>query len=47
MRRNGIDIDEAIRTFDSYAALAASGDLVTTGPTGTNVADVWMAGRTA
>jgi hydroxypyruvate reductase len=47
MRRNGIDIDEAIRTFDSHAALAASGDLVITGPTGTNVADVWMAGRTA
>jgi hydroxypyruvate reductase len=36
----GIDPRAALERNDSYAALAASGDLVVTGATGTNVADV-------
>jgi glycerate 2-kinase len=34
--------DEALRHFDSATYLRRSGDLVETGPTGTNVADVWL-----
>lgn len=33
---------EALSTFDSATYLAASGDLLVTGPTGTNVADIWL-----
>ena len=36
----GIDADESLRRADSGTALAASGDLVHTGPTGTNVGDI-------
>jgi hydroxypyruvate reductase len=36
----GIDADESLRQADSGTALAASGDLVHTGPTGTNVGDI-------
>lgn len=36
----GLDPDECLRRADSGTALAAAGALVTTGPTGTNVADV-------
>jgi glycerate 2-kinase len=36
----GMDVDRCLATADSAAALAASGDLVHTGPTGTNVGDV-------
>ncbi|HTU65099.1 MAG TPA: DUF4147 domain-containing protein [Steroidobacteraceae bacterium] len=36
----GIDVDKALRDCDSGAALEAAGDLVHTGPTGTNVGDV-------
>jgi glycerate 2-kinase len=36
----GIDADECMRRADSGTALAASGDLVHTGPTGTNVGDL-------
>jgi hydroxypyruvate reductase len=36
----GIDADAALRGADSGTALAASGDLVHTGPTGTNVGDL-------
>jgi glycerate 2-kinase len=36
----GIDADDCMRRADSGAALAASGDLVHTGPTGTNVGDL-------
>jgi glycerate 2-kinase len=35
-----VDADRSLRRADSAAALAASGDLVHTGPTGTNVGDV-------
>ena len=45
MARNGVDIDDALASFRSYDALTASGDLVICGPTGTNVADLWMIGR--
>jgi glycerate 2-kinase len=35
-----IDVDEALAKADSATALAASGDLINTGPTGTNVGDL-------
>jgi hydroxypyruvate reductase len=36
----GCDVERAFAEFDSGTALEASGDLVHTGPTGTNVGDV-------
>jgi hydroxypyruvate reductase len=36
----GCDVERAYREFDSAAALEAAGDLVHTGPTGTNVGDL-------
>ena len=36
----GLDADECLRRADAARALAASGDLVHTGPTGTNVGDL-------
>jgi glycerate 2-kinase len=36
----GLDTDESLRQADAGTALAASGDLVHTGPTGTNVGDL-------
>ena len=36
----GIDPRDALARNDSYTALAAAGDLIITGPTGTNVADL-------
>jgi hydroxypyruvate reductase len=36
----GLDADRCLARADSNAALAASGDLVHTGPTGTNVGDL-------
>jgi glycerate 2-kinase len=38
--RAALDADECLRRADSGSALAASGDLVHTGPTGTNVGDL-------
>jgi hypothetical protein len=35
-----LDADDCLAQADSAAALAASGDLVHTGPTGTNVGDL-------
>jgi hydroxypyruvate reductase len=35
-----LDADDCLRRADSGTALAASGDLVHTGPTGTNVGDL-------
>lgn len=35
-----LDLKDALRRHDSHAALAALGDLLDTGPTGTNVADL-------
>ncbi|MGH8150530.1 MAG: glycerate kinase type-2 family protein [Steroidobacteraceae bacterium] len=36
----GLDVDDCLRRADSSTALAAAGDLVHTGPTGTNVGDL-------
>lgn len=47
-RRGGCDPFAALARNDSNTALAAAGDLFTTGPTGTNVADIvlaWVDGR--
>jgi len=40
MRAAGVDPRELLANNDSYHALEASGDLLITGPTGTNVADL-------
>jgi glycerate 2-kinase len=40
MRAQGIDPEPRLDNNDSYHALEASGDLLITGPTGTNVADL-------
>jgi glycerate 2-kinase len=45
IRAAGLDPGEELAGCRSHNALAASGDLVVTGPTGTNVADIWMAWR--
>ena len=42
---SGRDIAADLAAFDSHAALRASGDLIETGPTGTNVGDIWMTWR--
>jgi glycerate 2-kinase len=39
----GLDIETALRRHDSYPVLKEIGDLVVTGPTGTNVMDVMVA----
>ena len=36
----GVDVDESLRRADAGTALEAAGDLVRTGPTGTNVGDL-------
>lgn len=38
----GGDPSRAIETFDSATYLRATGDLIETGPTGTNVGDLWL-----
>jgi hydroxypyruvate reductase len=45
MRAGGLDPEEMLAECRSHDALAAAGDLVITGPTGTNVADIWMSWR--
>jgi hydroxypyruvate reductase len=40
MRAGHVDPSDALRRNDSNTALASSGDLLVTGPTGTNVMDV-------
>lgn len=40
----GVDPAQALAENDSYRALSAAGDLLRTGPTGTNVADLVMLG---
>ena len=42
IRSAGVDPAEALADNDAHTALAASGDLVVTGPSGTNVGDLWM-----
>ncbi len=39
LAEKGIDVEEVLNNNDSYHALEASGDLLKTGPTGTNVND--------
>jgi hydroxypyruvate reductase len=41
----GADVERALREFDSGTALEAAGDLVFTGPTGTNVGDLLLGCR--
>lgn len=43
LRRQGIDIDTILQNNDAYHGLKASGGLIFTGPTGTNVNDVSVA----
>ena len=43
----GADVERALRDFDSGTALEAAGDLVHTGPTGTNVGDILIGIRTS
>jgi len=45
--RCGLSVARALAATDSHPVLAATGDLVRTGPTGTNVADVVVALRAA
>lgn len=45
MRDASVSPEAALMNNDSHHALVASGDLVHTGPTGTNVADLWMVWR--
>ena len=45
MRADSLDPEEMLAACRSHDALSASGDLVVTGPTGTNVADIWMSWR--
>lgn len=39
---SGLDAHESLRRNDAFRFLDAAGDLLVTGPTGTNVADLWM-----
>jgi len=43
MQEAGIEPEEALQENNAYAALAASGDLLRSGPSGTNVADLVVA----
>jgi glycerate-2-kinase len=38
----GVSVPDALARFDAGTALAAAGDLVTTGPTGTNLCDLFV-----
>ena len=42
MREQGIDPGEYLEENNSYKALEEAGDLIVTGPTGTNVADMCL-----
>jgi len=42
MRESGVDPDQYLRNNDAYRALNGSGDLIVTGPTGTNVNDLMV-----
>lgn len=45
IRGAGLSPEAALMNNDSHPALDSSGDLVRTGPTGTNVADLWFVWR--
>jgi len=38
----GHTVEAHLRDFDANPWLAASGDLINIGPTGTNVGDIWL-----
>lgn len=42
IRAAGVDPGESLERNDSHRALVASGDVLVTGPTGTNVGDLWL-----
>lgn len=42
-RAAGYDAEVSVANFDSHPLLVATDDVVVTGPTGTNVADLWIA----
>ncbi len=42
LRRRGFDLIGAIENFDAYPALLEAGDLIISGPTGTNVNDLML-----
>jgi hydroxypyruvate reductase len=42
-QRSGLNLEQALREHDAYPQLKALGDLVVTGPTGTNVMDIVVA----
>ena len=41
----GLDLDAALQDNDSHTVLTALGETVVTGPSGTNVADLWMVAK--
>ena len=43
--RGGVDLTAALEDNDSHTALTALGETVVTGPSGTNVADLWIAAK--
>ncbi len=45
IRACGIEPDDALAANDSHPALGAAGALIRCGPTGTNVADIWLVDR--
>jgi glycerate 2-kinase len=45
MQEAGIDAADALARNDSHRALEAAGALIRTGPTGVNVADLWLVDR--
>jgi len=45
LRSSGVDPAKVVSLFDSHTALASVGATVETGPTGTNVADLWIGFR--
>jgi len=45
IRQGGLDPSVALAANDSHPALDAGGALIRCGPTGTNVADIWIVDR--
>jgi len=44
-RGAGVDLDTALADNDSHQALTTLGETIVTGPSGTNVADIWIAAK--
>ncbi len=47
IRAKGLDAATALAMNDSFTVLDAVGATIMTGPTGTNVGDIWVVDRTA